>query len=137
VSQILLIHRETGLLLWQAARNPAAAQDSDLVGGMLTAIRDFVHDAFGRGQEGELDEIEYGDRRILTEASRHAYLAVVVDGVQPPGFRAEMRERIIEVEHRFAEELRHYDGDPTALAPVEEILVPLMPGVKTVEDPEP
>jgi hypothetical protein len=132
VSQILLIHRETGLLLWQAARNSADAHDSDLVGGMLTAIRDFAQDAFGRGQEGDLDEIEYGDRRILTEAARHSYLAVVVDGVEPPGFRAEMRERIIEVEHRFSKVLRHYDGDPTALAPAGQILAPLMPDIRPV-----
>jgi hypothetical protein len=133
VDQILLVHRETGLLLWQASRDPAASEDSDLVGGMLTAIRDFAQETFGRGQEGDLDEIEYGEQRILTEASRYAYLAVVITGVEPPGFRAEMRERIIQVEHRFAEFLRRYDGDPAALAPIADILAPLMPRIETAE----
>ena len=137
VNGVFLIHRETGLLLWHVSREPEAAQDSDLVSGMLTAIRDFAQDAFGRGKEGQLEEIEYGDWRILLEAARHAYLAVVVSGVEPPGCRAEMRECIIEVEHCLAEVLHHYDGDPTAIAPVADILMPLMPGVKTIEHLEP
>jgi hypothetical protein len=126
VSQVFLIHRETGLLLWHVSRDSEAARDSDLVSSMLTAIRDFTQDAFGRGKEGQLEEIEYGDECILLEASRHAYLAVVASGVEPPGFRAEMRERIVEVEHRYAGVLDDYDGDPTRLATTAEIVRPLI-----------
>jgi hypothetical protein len=123
---VFLIHRETGLLLWHASHDPEAARDSELVGSMLTAIRDFAHDAFGRGKEGQLEEIEYGDEHILLEATRHAYLAVVVSGVEPPGFRAAMRDRLTQVEHRFADVLRHYEGDPTVLSSVQEVLSPLL-----------
>ena len=126
VAEIFLVHRETGLLLRHLGRGPQASPDSDLVSGMLTAIRDFVQDAFGRGEEGQLDEIQYGERCILIEASQHAYLAVVVDGVEPPGFRAEMRERIVQVEHTYEKVLRRYEGDPAALAPVEGALRSLM-----------
>ena len=128
VNEVFLIHRETGLLLWHVARDAERAQDSDLVGSMLTAIRDFAQDAFGRGKEGQLEEIEYGSEHILLESSRHAYLAVVVSGVEPPGFRADMRERIIKVEHRFADLLRHYEGDSSVLTSVQEYLSPLMVG---------
>lgn len=126
VREIFFVHRETGLLLWHISRDPDARQDSDLVGSMLTAIRDFVQDAFGRGREGQLEEIEYGEQRILIEASRHAYLAVVVDGVEPPGFRAEMRERIIQLEHRFGDLLSQYEGDSSLLASAGETLLPLL-----------
>lgn len=128
VSQVLLVHQETGLLLWYVARDPAATHDMDLVGSMLTAIRDFSAETFGQGKEGHLDEVEYGDRRILIEGSQNAYLAAVIDGVEPPGFRAEMRERVVEVEHRFGHRLRNYEGDPTDLTSVEEILSPLLAG---------
>ena len=122
VAEVFLIHRETGLLLWHVSHDRDASPDSDLISGMLTAIRDFTRDAFGQGKEGQLDEIQYGERRILIEPAQHAYLAVVIDGVEPPGFRAEMRERIIEVEHVHEKTLRRYEGDPTPLAPVEESL---------------
>ena len=122
VAKVFLVHRETGLLLWHVSRDLAASTDSDLISGMLTAIRDFAQDAFGRGREGQLDEIQYGERRILIEAARHAYLAVVVDGIEPPGFRAAMRERIIEIDHAHEGTLRRYEGDPTPLAPVKGAL---------------
>jgi hypothetical protein len=126
VVEVFLIHRETGLLLRYVSREREASPDSDLISGMLTAIRDFAQETFGRGEEGGLDEIQYGERCILLEAARHAYLAVVVDGVEPPGFRAEMRERIVEVEHAYEVVLRQYDGDATPLNPVEESLRSLM-----------
>jgi hypothetical protein len=122
VTEVFLIHRESGLLLGHVMRSPDASADSDLIGGMLTAIRDFAQDAFGRGEEGQLDEIQYGGRRILIEAAQYAYLAVVVDGNEPPGFRAEMRDRIIAISHMHEETLEDYDGDPAALAPVEASL---------------
>ena len=89
VAEIFLIHRTSGLLLlhisWQSEIDTA---DADLIGGLLTAIRDFVQEAFGRGQEEQLDEIHYGDLRILIEAASEVYLGVVVEGVEPAGFPA-------------------------------------------------
>jgi len=75
-----------------------------------------------------MEEIEFGDQRILIEASRHAYLAVVVDGVEPPGFRSEMCERVIQIEHRFGDLRRHYEGDSLRLAEAQEMLLPLLAG---------
>ena len=112
VVETFLIHRETGLLLVHVSQDAEAVSDPDLIGSMLTAIRDFVQDAFGQDVEGEhLEEIEYGDRRILIEAAQRSYLAVVVEGIEPPGFRAEMRERLLEIERTFQDQLRRYDGD--------------------------
>lgn len=122
VAEIFLIHRESGLLLWHLSRDPEANIDSDLISGMLTAIRDFVAESFGQKEPGDLDEIQYGERRILIEAAQYAYLAVVIDGIEPPGFRAEMRERLIEVDYAHEGVLKNYQGDPTPLAPVEEPL---------------
>jgi hypothetical protein len=122
VEDLLLIHRETGLLLWHARSEGDALPDSDLVSGMLTAIRDFAEDTLGGEEEGDLDAIQYGEQRILIETSRYAYLAVVVEGIEPAGFRARVRERVIEISHEYESVLRDYDGDSSALAPVEASL---------------
>jgi hypothetical protein len=117
VADIFLIHRETGLLLNHLSLAPAPTDDSDLVSGMLTAIRDFVHDAFATEGDGELDEIQYSDDHfILIEAAQLVYLAVAIEGTQPTGFRAKLRERIIEINHHFEPELRYFDGDISPLA---------------------
>jgi hypothetical protein len=116
VTEVFLIHRATGLLLRHVTADEQAARDRDLVSGMLTAIRDFAADAFGRGQHGELETIEYGKRRILIEAAENVYLAVVVEGIEPSGLRAAMRDLVFSVENRYRYLLRNYQGDASAFA---------------------
>ncbi|MEZ4865277.1 MAG: hypothetical protein R3C14_28465 [Caldilineaceae bacterium] len=139
VLEIFLIHRETGLLLLHvSAPSPMTADsasldtspvttaqgklegpevdepegdDSDLISGMLTAIRDFAEDAFGRGEEGDLNEIQYGDKTILIEGAHLVYIATVMRGIQRGNLRAEMRETMIAIEHQHANALEAYDGN--------------------------
>ena len=130
VVELFLVHRESGLLLLHLSReqpaSSAAEDNSDLVSSMLTAIRDFAQDAFGQDQEGGLDEIQYGDRRILIEALQHVYLAVIVDGVEPAGFRAKLRDRGTEVENAYREALENYNGDASQLEAVRPDLARLL-----------
>ena len=94
VQEVFLIHRASGLLLLHVGHGQTTtASDADIVSAMLVAVRDFASDVLRRsapGAEGEetLDEIQYGDKAIIIEPARLAYLAVVVEGVPPSGFRA-------------------------------------------------
>jgi hypothetical protein len=133
VDEVFLVHRENGLLLWHVSRSPDVSSDSDLISGMLTAIRDFAEDAFGRGGEGDLDEIQYGERRILIEMARHVYLAVVVDGIEPTGFHAKMRECVVEISHTHDRTLREYDGDRQRFSSVEPSLRSLLTAAKPAD----
>ena len=131
--EVFLIQRESGLLLAHIHPGSESATDSDLIGGMLTAIRDFVRDSFGQGQtEKELDEIQYGDQRIIIQSGQHAYLAVVINGVEPEGFRAKIHDFVsdLHVEHGIA--LRDYNGDAATLPDLPPKLTALVGGV-TVE----
>jgi len=133
VTRILLIHRETGLPLWHISRDSRSSSDSDLVSGMLTAIQDFAHDAFGGNGTDQLNEIQYGERRILIERAQHTYLAVILDGPEPPGFRTRMREQLMRVERDYEQLLCCYAGDPMPLAPVAEGLRCLMTAARGSE----
>ena len=108
------------------ARTGHAQSDSDLISGMLTAIRDFVQDAFGRGEAGQLEEIDYGDLRILIEAGKYTYIAAVVEGFEPLGYRGQVRDVLYRIEHNHFRHLRRYDGDATALASAQEEMRTLM-----------
>ena len=116
VREIFLIHRESGLLIRHLTSDPHSPPDRDLVSGMLTAIRDFVRESFGRGESGELGAIEYGEQHILVEAHGAAYLAVVVDGVEPESFREEMRQALISIHERHYDSLKSFDGSDEKLA---------------------
>ncbi len=122
VAELFLIHQQKGILLLHLSSRPENSPDSDLIGSMLTAIRDFVQDSFGQGKKGQLDEIQYGEQSILIEPATHVYLAALVEGITPAGFRAEMRERVIEISQAHEDVLRNFDGEVAALSGAEPAL---------------
>ena len=111
VRELFLIHRESGLLLLHTSNQPEEGSDSDIIGSMLTAIRDFAEDAFGRGEKVELNQIQYGDQSILIEVAHLVYIAAVIQGIEPPHYREQMRETMIAIEHLHVGLLRQYNGD--------------------------
>lgn len=114
--QLFLVHRESGLLLLHTATSTEESDDSDLISSMLTAIRDFVADAFGHGNQEELNQIQYGGKSILIEVAHLVYIAAVVEGIEPHDFRERMRETMIAIEHQHATLLQKYDGNAAPLA---------------------
>ena len=126
VLELFLIHRESGLLLLHASTTPEEATDSDLISSMLTAIRDFTQDAFGRGEKEELNQIQYGGKGILLEVAHLVYLAAVVDGIEPRNFREQMRGTMITIGHQHADILQSYDGNAAPFAPAQAALADLL-----------
>ena len=131
VTEVFLVERQSGLLLQHLSHDPEEDADSDLVSGMLTAIRDFAQDTFGRDRAGQLDEVQYGSQRILIEASRHAYLAAVIEGVEPAGWRSNLRDRIMRFENEYAEILGRYDGDSSRFEAFKPVLSELLTALGT------
>lgn len=116
IREIFLIQHGSGLLIAHSHHGSGEVTDSDLISAMLTAIRDFVHDSFAqRDREEELDEVQYGDQRIIIQSGRTAYLAVVITGVEPEGFRARLRTFVSDLHVKYEKPLRQFDGDPTML----------------------
>ena len=110
VEQVFLIHKETGLLLAHVQAANAAAQDADMVSGMLTAIQDFMRDAFKAEGDG-LRSTEYGDYNVWVESSRQLTLAAFVHGIAPEEYRATLQaalERITIDQHAA---LTNFSGD--------------------------
>lgn len=138
VDEAFLIQHGSGLLLAHYHPGGAGSADADLISGMLTAIRDFVRDAFGEGAEGkELDEVQYGDRRIIVQSGQAAYLALVTTGVEPEGFRARLREFIADLHVRHGRALREYNGDPQTLPNLPPLLARLVAEVSGAREAGP
>ncbi|GAB4527960.1 MAG: hypothetical protein Fur0018_13830 [Anaerolineales bacterium] len=127
IQEIFLVQHGSGLLMAHSHPGSAEITDTDLVSAMLTAIRDFVRDSFGEeGENAELDEVQYGDERIIVQSGRYAYLAVVVEGVEPEGFRARLRQFVSELHVRHGEVLRDFEGDPATLPNLQALLAQLV-----------
>ncbi len=83
LTQVLVIEKETGLLIANHAPNPKEGIDEDLVAGMLTAIKSFVEDAF-KGGDQELETLAYELYTLHVQNFYKYYIVAVIEGVYTP-----------------------------------------------------
>lgn len=110
VEQVLLVHRETGLLLNSVTAPEVITQDPELVSSMLTAIGDFVSDSFSAGKE-TLEKIRVGDLELHLYVGPLAILAIAVRGTASDELVTLGHETIEKIHARFAPLLQHFEGD--------------------------
>jgi hypothetical protein len=77
VEEVFVIQKNSGLLLGSAALYPT--ENRDAVAGMLTAIKDFVEDAFEKDKE-DLETINYGTYRVMLYSFPTYYFAMALSG---------------------------------------------------------
>ncbi|UZE96907.1 OmpA family protein [Alkalimarinus alittae] len=110
VEQVLLVHRETGLLLNSVAAPEVEIQDPELVSSMLTAIGDFVSDSFSAGDE-TLERVRLGDFEIHLNVGPHAILALAVRGSASDELTLKANTTIETIHAQFSHQLSHFEGD--------------------------
>ena len=116
IRQIFLIQHDSGLVLEFVNQESEDVTDHDLVSSMLTAIRSFVNDSFSPdSDDDELHEVQFGDERIILESGTVAYIAAVINGVEPEGFRSLLRTLVNELHIQYKQELKEFDGDESTL----------------------
>lgn len=122
VEQVLLIHRETGLLLQDASIPTLEHEDPELVSAMLTAINDFACDAFHKDRQLCVDSIGFGDYTLIIVAGPFALLAGAVRGTPTPEVSTKLSEVVEKIHLDYAPLLVDFDGDRAALEPLQDIL---------------
>ncbi len=122
IHQLLLIHKETGILLVQVSGINASSANKDLVSGMLTAIRDFAQTALTPGEGRELTQIKYEDLDIYLDDSKYSTLAIVAAGQPPPQFTESTIRCQQKIHNQFYKLLRSFSGDTSQLSSCVPIL---------------
>lgn len=121
ISQVLLIERETGLLLASSTRGDERG-DADVVSGMLDAIRLFVQEAFDADEHDGLRELRVGDTSVLVEWGPRAVLATVARGLPTELFRVQSAQTLEEIHLTYSTELADFGGDVSEFDPVVPLL---------------
>jgi len=93
IEEIFIIQKGSGLLVGSATRNDLV--DQDVAAGMLTAIKSFVEDAFGKGNE-EVETIEYGSYRIVLQGFPSWYMATALSGTLTTKEKDELSSQILD-----------------------------------------
>jgi outer membrane protein OmpA-like peptidoglycan-associated protein len=96
--------------------------DSDMLAGMLTAIRSFASECISRTESTtELDAINYSGSKILLEVAGYCYLAVIIRGEPDAALVTKIRDvfgRIVQV---YGDRFKEFDGDPSIIPMEAEI----------------
>ncbi len=104
VDHLILIQRESGLILDRESVVGLPDLDADAVAGMLTAIGDFVRDSVGAG-EGELSSATVGEHLLWVLGGPRANLAALIRGVPPESLKQELIRRLERVHAQYGDQL--------------------------------
>lgn len=135
VEQVLLVHKDTGLLLNSVTAPEVEAQDPELVSSMLTAISDFISDSFSAGRE-TLERVRFGDLELLLYVGPQAVLAIAVRGSASDELFSKANEVIEEIHSDFAKALNHFEGDREAFEATDPILAECLLSQKIEQKPK-
>jgi len=126
IEDIFLLHR-SGLLLKHYTRRLRPNVDSDVLSGMLVAVQDFIKDSF-RGEQGNLNEIRFGEIRIVIIEGKWTIMAAVVRGAKPYDLQPELTVALGELETKYEDPLIDWDGTMDQIAEVDRIMMALIEG---------
>jgi predicted GH43/DUF377 family glycosyl hydrolase len=109
VEEVYVVYND-GRLMCHQARAERTSVDTDLFGGMFTAIQQFIHDSMG-GEAG---------------SGTHVFLATIIFGEEQEALREAMRDAINRIEGSYAGVIERWSGDQTQLSGVGAFVAPLI-----------
>jgi uncharacterized repeat protein (TIGR01451 family) len=121
IEEVFLVYRD-GVLIYHISRSLVADRDEDVLSGMLTAVQEFVRDAFRYGEHRQLHQLDFGDYRILIERGKTVYLAIVYSGHESPAVRRKVRTVLGRIEAAYADVLADWNGDMDKMIGARDIL---------------
>ncbi len=110
IEEVFLVYRD-GVLISHLSRTLLREKDEDVLSGMLTAVQEFVREAFQYGEHRDLQQMDFGDYRILIERGKYVFLAIVYSGRESIAIHRKVRAVIAKIEHDFGPALENWDGD--------------------------
>src|SRR2546426_1389680 len=114
IDEVFLLHRD-GLLVKHYTRRLKPDADSDILSGMLIAVQNFVNESFigesGLNKEGQLDEMKFGQYRILLVRGEYVIVGAVVSGPRVDKVPAQIRGAIDDLERELGPVLERWDGN--------------------------
>jgi hypothetical protein len=139
VERVFLIH-EHSILITHQSIGKEHELDEDILSGMLAGVKNLISDAFGREEgsdvQDHLRKLEFGDKNILLERGNHFFIAVVFSGRANKDLVSRIKSVITEIEERYSDELKGWEGYTDAFEGIDEIIATLLPKVQVVEEEE-
>lgn len=131
IDEIFLLHRD-GLLIKHYTRRVRPDIDSDILSGMLIAVQNFVNESFigseGLQKEGQLDELRFGEFRLVIERGKWVIVAAVLSGDPSDRVKDEVKASIRDVETELGTQLEGWTGEMNRVEGADRYLQDLIRG---------
>ena len=109
-----------------SARRAGSKIDIDLAGGMLTAVQDFLREAFKAEKKDSVRTISMGRFKLLVEHAPPVYMAIAFTGDEAPELRRDVRAILKKILELHGDRLKAWDGNRAGLEDVQEMLQGLL-----------
>jgi hypothetical protein len=124
LENLFLIHND-GRLVAHVTKEENTNLDKDVVSAMFTAVQEFVRDSFQKGEVG-LKKLEIGDKNVVIEKGRSAYVALIYSGWPPKDVFDMLPMLLSDVEERYKDRLERWNGTMKAVKGVDKMLQEFM-----------
>ncbi len=120
LENLFLIHND-GRLVAHVTKEENTTLDKDVVSAMFTAVQEFVRDSFQKGEVG-LKRLEIGDKNVMIEKGKSAYLALIYSGYPQKEVFDNLPVLLRDIEERYKEKLEKWNGTMKAVPGVDKML---------------
>jgi hypothetical protein len=123
IQDVFVVYRD-GRLVTHLSRKIRIIDDSEIIGSMITAVQTFVRESFRREAKGALEELKFGNIRILMEYGKSLNIALVLRGTKYESVRPVVKEILNALHEAWKPELaaQKWDGNLTNIAALEKVI---------------
>jgi len=117
IRALLLIHKESGVLLAHAQNPQAPISEPEMLASMMSAIKSFINDWIDKNQKHkQLGEIEFGGNKITIEDAGYSYFAIITDGPLYASSHKKICKVLESIVLNHGNSIREFRGDLTNFA---------------------
>ena len=106
---------KSGIVIANLSTSNVKENDSDIMGGMFTAVKDFMEDAVSSGSNESLNDITFGEFHIKFASGAYTDMAVVYLGRLGQDAEDSVIDTLIAFELENMESLENWNGDKSLL----------------------
>ena len=107
----LFLLSKSGIVIANLSANNVDQTDADILGGMFTAVKDFMEDAVSASTASSLNDIQFGNFHVKFASGAYSELAVVYTGILNQEAEDAVMDTLIAFELENMEVLDNWDGD--------------------------
>jgi len=130
----LFLLSKSGIVIANLSANNVNQTDVDILGGMFTAVKDFMEDAVSASTTSSLNDIQFGNFHVKFASGAYSELAVVYTGILNQEAEDAIMDTLIAFELENMKVLENWDGDLSKMEGSVKFLEKLFAGIDKEKD---